>query len=250
MHITMTFASQDRDFITLPIAFLYLSQALIYKMLPEHLSSFLHNSGYYGGGKNMKLFAMSWPHVLTPPTINGDHISFSTPMQLIVSTPVKDISDALLSGAMGAKDLRLGSNHLKCIRVSAEQQTADGNTLSADTMSPITCSIRDRISGRTTYFEPDTPEFREAVDRNLRRKFRALHPGALVPDAAVDITYIGDISECAASFSKKNNFTIKGWRGRFQLNGPEELLQTALDCGVGIKNSSGWGCITKANSVM
>ena len=31
----------------------------------------------------------------------------------------------------------------------------------------------------------------------------------------------------------------------FRLEGPQELLQIALDCGLGAKNSAGWGCVTR-----
>ena len=46
-----------------------------------------------------------------------------------------------------------------------------------------------------------------------------------------------------ALFDAKLSCPIKGWAGDFRLEGPEELLQTALDCGLGAKNSSGWGCV-------
>ncbi|MDN5319388.1 MAG: CRISPR-associated endoribonuclease Cas6, partial [Thermovirga sp.] len=30
----------------------------------------------------------------------------------------------------------------------------------------------------------------------------------------------------------------------FVLKGPKELLSVALDAGIGVKNSAGWGCVT------
>ena len=56
---------------------------------------------------------------------------------------------------------------------------------------------------------------------------------------------LGKVRERAALFSPRTRFPIKGWDGRFRLEGPRELLQVALDCGLGAKNSAGWGCVTK-----
>ena len=46
-------------------------------------------------------------------------------------------------------------------------------------------------------------------------------------------------------FKDDSEFPIKGWWGKFKLEGPNELLQIALDCGIGARNSLCWGCLTK-----
>ena len=61
--------------------------------------------------------------------------------------------------------------------------------------------------------------------------------GGLVTVMAVSYTHL---------FKEDNSFPIKGWEGRFKLKGPKELLQVALDCGLGAKNSLGFGCIMPA----
>jgi len=36
---------------------------------------------------------------------------------------------------------------------------------------------------------------------------------------------------------------VKGWHCVLGLEGPRDLLQLALDAGLGSKNSQGWGCV-------
>ncbi len=36
---------------------------------------------------------------------------------------------------------------------------------------------------------------------------------------------------------------IKGYTGKLRLSGPKELLQLAVDGGIGSKNSQGFGCV-------
>jgi CRISPR-associated endoribonuclease Cas6 len=114
------------------------------------------------------------------------------------------------------------------------------------TLSPITCySQMQRGDGRkyTVYFHPFSPDFSESVHNNLVKKFRALYPGQEVPEGKVEVRPLGKVWEQVAKFDEKSNFPIKGWEGEFLLKGPTPLLQVAVDCGLGAKNSGGWGCI-------
>jgi len=42
---------------------------------------------------------------------------------------------------------------------------------------------------------------------------------------------------------KYKDFYVKGYTCRLELEGPRELLQLALDAGIGSKNSQGFGCV-------
>ena len=41
---------------------------------------------------------------------------------------------------------------------------------------------------------------------------------------------------------------IKGWMGRFVLNGNKKLLKLGYDCGIGAKNSQGFGMVEVTNA--
>jgi CRISPR-associated endoribonuclease Cas6 len=41
------------------------------------------------------------------------------------------------------------------------------------------------------------------------------------------------------------NTVVKGYTCRLKLSGPQELLQLALDAGLGGKGSQGYGCVEK-----
>ena len=84
-----------------------------------------------------------------------------------------------------------------------------------------------------------------SAHNNLVRKFRALFPDRAVPEGTVRISLVGRVLERVAIFSPKSSFPVKGWSGRFRLEGPQEILQVALDCGLGAKNSGGWGYMTR-----
>ena len=79
---------------------------------------------------------------------------------------------------------------------------------------------------------------------NLLRKFRLLYPEKEIPKDSFKITPIGRLKERVSMFEKGGLFLIKGWWGKFGLEENRQLIQIAIDCGLGAKNSSGWVCVT------
>ena len=246
MHITLWFTG-DGGRIRVPRSNLHLFQSMLYAVLPPERAAFLHDEGYRVDGRRMKLFAMSWPIAAERPTFEENAILFPLPVRLVVSTPVTDTMDGIAGGALNAGDLRLGNNVVRCERIEAEQQRVEGEALTVRTLSPITCYDQAERNGRpyTVYFSPYQRDFAISAHNNLVRKFRALFPDRAVPEGMVRIAPVGRVLERVAIFSPESSFPVKGWSGRFRLEGPQELLQVALDCGLGAKNSAGWGCVTR-----
>ena len=249
MHVTfwLTKGSPKEKALHLPRANLHLFQSLIYRILPPDQAAFLHEEGYDSHGKKLKLFAMSWPMASCLPAFDRSLIRFPLPVRLTVSSPLLAVASALANGVMEAGTLRLGKNKLSCDRVELTRNHAQGESLTVRTLSPVTCYEVMTRRGRpyTVYFRPDDREFAPFINANLKRKFSALFPDRPPPAGDVRVTPL-DIRERVAFYRPDMSCPIKGWDGVFRLDGPEELLQTALDCGLGGKNSSGWGCVTPA----
>jgi CRISPR-associated endoribonuclease Cas6 len=253
LHITIQINSHESKVLKLPLANLHLFQALLYSLLPPEQASFLHDEGYRVDGRPMKLFAMSWPLSTAKPRISDDKIEYGLPLRLVVSTPVLETLDGLVSGTLGSGELRVGHNAVFCESVEAQDYSVENAEvpdaraeIAVTTLSPITCYAQmQRQDGRkyTVYFDPRSADFSESIHNNLIRKFRALCPDRSVPSGVVTIRSMGRIQERVARFDDASAFPIKGWEGRFILNGPSCLLQVGLNCGLGAKNSSGWGCI-------
>ena len=252
MHITFWLTSYGQEkLIRLPSANLHLFQGTVYSLLPPKEAAFLHDTGYKADGKNFKLFAMGWPSASSVPQTEGEgqdkKLFFQTPIRITISTSQHNLAMGFIDGAFRKSKLRIGNNTVLCRRVEAEQQTADRDTVTVKTLSPITCYETVSLRGRpyTIFFKPDEREFQRSIHDNLLHKFRAVFPDREPPMGELSISPLGETKERISLFDPKNEFPIKGWWGRFRLHGPKELLQVALDCGVGAKNSTGWGCISK-----
>ena len=241
MHITFWLNSSQTSSIRLPSANLHLFQSMLYSILPNDEAAKLHDDD-----NKMKLFAMSWPIADSRPQFGEDTIIFPLPLRLVVSTPLKNLIAGFAVGALN-QNLRVGNNHLTCLRVETEQQKASSNKIIIQTLSPITFydSVIKDDQPYTIYFNPYNSEFQQGIYNNLLKKFRALYPDRDLPTDKFKITPLGELKERISMYEKESSFPIKGWWGKFRLEGNQELLQIALDCGLGSKNSGGWGCITQ-----
>lgn len=247
MHITLYFNAANGDFIRVPRANLHLFQALIYSVLPPDHASFLHDEGYGAYGRHLKLFAMSWPISETPPEFEERAIRFPSPVKIVISTPIPETAEGITVSILKSGRLRIGNNPVICSKFEAEQQTVTGNSIIVKTLSPITCYAKTERGGKpyTLYYNPDQQEFENLIYNNLILKFQALNPEKPLPHGRVAVTPIGNLYERLSRFKEKASFPVVGWSGKFLLEGPKELLQIALDSGIGSKNSGGWGCLTK-----
>ena len=249
MHITLWFTSlkpDDEDaFIRVPRANLNLFQALLYSVMPPERASFIHDEGYIVEGRHIKLFAMSWPIAAGQPVFDDNTMRFPLPVRLVVSSPVNSMLHGIADGALSSKVLRIGNNSVRCSYIETAVQQVRGTSVIVRTLSPITCSTQVERGGRffTVYHKPDQQEFEFSIYNNLVLKFRALYPDSEPPKGKLRVTPLGNVYERVARFKEESKFPIKGWMGRFKLEGPHELLQVAVDCGLGAKNSSGWGCV-------
>ncbi len=244
MHLELTFETEEGVALRLPRANLNLLQAAIYGFLSEDLATFLHDRGFVLGERHFKFFTFSWLRGQGKMVPDGDHLLLAPPLSLVVASPLRDVLEEVGSRPAVHPRMRLGNQWLSCTGVRVHDPRASGGRLVVRTLSPITCysSVR-RPSGDpyTAYHEPAEPIFSELVSANLEQKYRALFD--IPAPGAVECRSVDKPRLQVARFSSQDSFPTKGWWGTFVLEGPDELLQLALDAGCGAKSSLGWGCV-------
>lgn len=250
MHITFSFDIEGDSTIRLPSANLHLFQSMLYSLLPDEIAGKIHDEGFDSDGRKMKLFSFGWPVADSCPQFGKGTIIFPLPIKLTVSTPLNELAAGFSGGALIKSDIRIGNNHLTCAKVEKQEQKVNSDSVLVQTLSPITCYESMDRDGRnfTRYFSPYDDEFQSGIYLNLTRKFKLLYPDRELKDEDFKIIPRGRPKERVSMFEKGGLFPIKGWWGRFLLKGNREILQTAIDCGLGSKNSSGWGCVSIVRS--
>jgi CRISPR-associated endoribonuclease Cas6 len=225
--------------IELPVQYNHRLQAALYSSLDPEFATFLHDRGFKGGGRTFKLFTFS--RLMGAFRIEGERIRFTPPLELIVASPVDRFCQSLLNGLLTKGEIWLGENRLAVESVVAERPEVGGESVAIRLLSPVTVySTLFRPDGRkyTCYFAPGDPEFTRLAKENLDKKFQAL-TGDAPPPGAMEIRPLHPPRLHILEY--KGN-VIKAYSGALRLAGPRQLLQMALDGGLGSKNGMGFGC--------
>ncbi len=242
----MTLAPRDNPVICLPRVNLHMIQAMVYGLLKKEFAKQLHDVGFELEKRRFKLFGFSWLRGEGRPHISKEQIMFRPPARITITSPVDQILNEAAGGALERQVLRLGNNILACQGVQVDTPRIDVDEVTLQTLSPITCysTLRQHDNRRyTAYLDPRESAFQDQIHNNLVKKFLALHPDRAVPEGRVSFHPLGMPRLQVARFCPEDTMPIKGWWGRFRLQGPAELLQLGIDAGLGAKNSSGWGCV-------
>lgn len=240
MHLYVTLKAGPE--MILPLTYNYFVQSMIYHTIDPELAAFLHEEGYESGTRNFKLFSFSrLSGKFHMDSVSGT-IGFAGDVRLIISSPLDKFCQSIAKGLLSQENLLLSKNLVKVEKIEIRQFKADKDRLIVKTLSPVvTYSTFLRPDGRkyTCYFQPGEPDFNKLISNNLCRKFQALH-GQEMPEEKVEVKALGLVKQHVVNYKDS---VIKGYSGNLELKGPKELLQLALDAGLGGKNSQGFGCV-------
>jgi CRISPR-associated endoribonuclease Cas6 len=228
--------------IRLPIHYNYLLQGMIYRSLEAEFAKNLHDRGFPGGGRFFKLFTFS--RLIGEYRMAGKEIRFKDKIRLIVSSPVDQFCQSLLNGLLSRGMVQLGPMELIAGSIRADKPQVDGELLKIKTLSPVIAysTLLKPDGGKyTCYFQPGEKEFTRIAGENLRKKYQALFNR----EAPVGEIGIRTLQPPRMHVLEYKGLVVKGYTGMLEIKGPKELLQVALDVGVGSKNSMGFGCAEK-----
>ncbi|KUK60339.1 MAG: CRISPR-associated endoribonuclease Cas6 [Bacteroidetes bacterium 38_7] len=243
----------------LPINYQYECSAVIYKILSTSDSKFsewLHENGFLADKKQFKLFTFS--RLFIPQFHVEDSMLkiISDTMEWQISF-VPDISTReFIQGIFKEQEFELGNKkaQIKCRVQSIEMLPPPEfkETMTFQTLSPL-CLTLKRQDGTDEYVAPDHPMAKELIRQNLLDKYKAF-TGNDFPnhDAAFDfkVTNQPRSSLVTIKADTPQESKIRAFGCNFQLTAPVELMKICYDCGIGSKNSLGFGMVetTKENN--
>lgn len=242
MRICLSLQSTKNEVLTLPIHYNRLIQGAIYENISKDLSSFLHDRGFASGERRFKMFTFS----RLSGTYQIDHVNkkilFPKGARLVISSPIKEFCTSLMGCILGDAIIRLGSVHVQVEGINAVKPEVYGASVLVNLLSPVvTYSTFEKMGGGkyTCYFQPGEQEFARQLEENLRKKYTAYY-GRAAPGGEVAIKPLNRPKQNITMYKQT---VIKGYSCRLKLAGPVELLQLAVDAGLGAKNSQGFGCV-------
>lgn len=240
MRLKLLLNSEEN--LMLSVDYNYYIQSFIYRNISNDLADFLHQKGYCYNGRNFKLFTYS--KLFGHCTFDKDNktFCFKPPVKLYISSPVDNFIVSFSNHILTNDNLYIGNNRVKIESIELERDKPD-KEIYVKTLSPIVVySTLYEATGKkyTCYFIPGETKFNSLVQENLRKKTIAF--GLDPQDGIINIEPIGKIEQKIITYK---GYIIKGSEGKFKLKSNENLINMALNSGLGSKNSQGFGCIIR-----
>ncbi len=242
----------------LPMNHQHLLTGLVYRLLgmsDAEYSSVLHDKGFAleeTSAKRFKLFVFSGLRVPKGRRrVVGDHLQIAPGLvEWFLSSPREDFLLHSATGLLTAgSTVQVGQLRLTIREVCALPQPAftPTTTTAFTCMTPLVAAL-PLPNGGARYLRPCEGEaFSQAVRNNLLHKYRLLHDGEPPADDRLTLTFDAAYLDRDPHVGTKKitfkSIDIIGALAPFTLSGSTELMQTAWECGLGEKNSSGFGMI-------
>jgi len=227
----------------LPIHYNHIIQGFIYNNIKNRdFREFLHEEGFKKGKRSFKLFTFSRLYGKYKIDSNNKTITFKYNFSLTVSSLVDDFINDFLQTCLLSNELQIDYQPVKVIGVEIEERKGIKDKILIKTLSPIVTYSTVTIEGRkkTIYHSPYDNIFEKHIRENLLKKSEVI--GEKIEDDTLTIKP-AENSRLKENITYFKKIIVKGWSGVFELQGNPRLLEIALGCGLGAKNSQGYGCI-------
>jgi CRISPR-associated endoribonuclease Cas6 len=235
----------------IPVHYAHLVQGLIYRQMENPvLRRYLHEEGFALGKRRFRLFTFSR---LMADSVRYDRekgqMVFFPPMRLVVCSPIPFILQELGTGLLRLGRVRLGECSLEVKEMAVASPRVADNRVRVRMLSPLVVYSTLAVAGGreyTYYYSPFEPRFAELVGANLAKKHLLVY-GRPAGGDGFALRPVG-VENRHLKITRYKETVVKGWMGDYELSGDQDLLQLALDAGLGAKNSQGYGCCTLCES--
>lgn len=226
----------------MPLNYNHLIQAALYQNIDDTvLRHFLHQEGFHLEKRKFKLFVFS--RLLGKCYVEKEKKTFvfQPPIELWVASPLKRFVQELSSGILKKGILKIGKENLEVIQTDFVEPVLRTSRITVEMLSPLVVysTITKNSRSYTYYYSPFEDRFSDLVKNNLRKKYEIVY-GQPDDDLEFDIAP-ERVEPSDFKVVMFKDTVIKGWLGRFNLCGSPFLLELALNCGLGSKNSEGFG---------
>ena len=228
---------------SLPIHYNHLIQGFIYSHLDPILRVTLHEKGFPYEKRKFKLFTFS--RIQGRIKKEGDKFLIGRNFSLIISSSRKEILQSLAENLLREEKIILQRKEILINSIDIYPEPEIKEEMIIKMLSPITVySTLKKSNGdkKTYYYTPWEKEFSDLIKENLEKKYNLIH-GEKFRSKKFEISPLR-VNNRDLKVIKFKNTIIKGWMGLYRIKGEPELLKVGYDCGLGAKNSQGFGCLT------
>lgn len=241
----------------IPLNYQYECSAVIYKILSksnEAYSSWLHDNGFRMEGFQFKLFTFSRLHI-TKWKIQGAFLQIlSDCVEWEISFLPERSTQEFIQGLFKEQTFELGNKDAKVKftvqNVELITTPVFTETVQFESMSPICLNFK-REDGGYDYLSPDHSAALDLIKQNLLNKYKAFTNKDFDTDTFIFDFKVLSKPKSALITIKANTpeeSKVRGYLCKFQITAPLQLINIMYECGIGGKNSIGFGMVRHVES--
>lgn len=239
----------------LPLNYNHAVASLIYYTLGHASVEFaarLHDEGFNADGRRFKLFTFSRLQ-LRRSRVTEDRLLLQDPTIILqISSPVAEFIEHFVTGLFQAASFNIAGARFTLQQAETLPTPVFTNRMSFRALSPITESVRDDEGG-TRFLSPED-DWSEIMQRNLLRKYKALH-GHTPADVSLHWMWDQDYLKESARRGRRasvltdiRGIKVRGWLAPFSVEGNKELIEIGYEAGFGARNSMGFGMVEESRA--
>ena len=237
----------------MPINYQYPLQAAIYHTLAKSnraYATWLHENGFRQEGKRFKLFTFS--NLIVPQygidrqrerlIVKSDLVTF------YISFLPERSTQQFIQGLFMQQELQIADYISGVQFLVREIQLMPPLDYHADmtfsTLSPVCISLRNE-QGHMDYLSPSDPRYELGILTGLLSRYDAIngHPFSGTPHCRLQLLGEPKSALIRIKAGTPNETRVRGFRYRFRIDLPADLMHIAYESGLGEKGSMGFGMI-------
>ncbi len=248
-----------------PINYNYPLSSALYKILaraaPDY-AKWLHVNGYRSPAERfIKLFTFSRLYLPGKPLLRNRTLAAGDdrPWFLHISSPMEfDFVQNFVMGLFEEQKLEIGGpgavGHFLIESIETLPEPEFSSHMHGKTLSPIVCTTKRETEGRVQkyFYRVTDDDLPQALRQNLLAKYETIYGkpcNSQGLQVQFDMDYFQQRGERRVSKliiikeGTREETKIKGFEVPFSMNGSMELMRIAWHCGLGDKNSMGFGMV-------
>jgi len=238
----------------LPINYQYEQSAVIYRILSQgsrEYADWLHENGFrLENGKNFKLFTYSPLKISERKILREEEriLLFSQTVEWEISFLPDKTTEKFIQGLFAKQTFEIGDKkstvQFRVQKVEVVPAPEYKSTMYLEAMSPICLKIK-REDGGTDYISPEDARAKEVILYGLLGRYESFYGKPYLGDTTFDFIPEG---ECKKKLIKikvgtKEETGVVGYKCKFTVNAPTELMKILYESGIGEQCSQGFGCV-------
>lgn len=250
----------------LPINYQYEFSSWIYKTFHfgnAEFANFLHSRGYFDKHRQFKLFTFSNLQFegRNAYKVSKDRLILNAnTCKMQLATILPDALKYFIDGLFAQQEFEIGdkrsSVQFKVQQVNIESLEQLSTSVKFKASSPICVAVKEKYNDKeeAQYKSPEDDSYWELVKNNLLNKWRIIKKLDLIEEDHENSDWHFELlSKKVRSrlvhlkVNTEQHTKVRGFLYDFEMTAPKHIIQTAYLCGLGEKNSQGFGCLSIMN---